>query len=194
MSVLQNLLKSLKENVAKLENEIEQQKLGDPQLWDAKTSFPFDDSEQMITWPAFEAIESIRIDARALEAAVTPSRYKLLELGLLPGRTSALNVAVSLGITDAIEEFGGEASIDRIAEKLAVNNHKLGRHAIWGCCRGAAWFSLTPLSATLRSGRIIRTLADDFIYQEISPGVFKNTRHSKSLARTSSAAQFLSLL
>ena len=127
MSVLQNLLKSLKENVAKLENEVEQQKLGDPQLWDTKTSSPFDDSEHLISWPAFKAIESIRIDARALEAAVTPSHYKLLELGLLPGRTSALNVAVSLGITDAIEEFGGEASIGKIAEKLAVNEHKLGR-------------------------------------------------------------------
>lgn len=91
-------------------------------------------SEHLITWPAFEAIESIRIDARALEAAVTPSHYKMLELGLLPVRTSALNVAVSLGVTDAIEELGGEAGIDRIAEKLAVNEHKLGMQTSRGRC------------------------------------------------------------
>jgi hypothetical protein len=127
MSFLQNLLKSLKENVAKLENEVEQLKHGGLQLWDAKTASPFDDPEHLTSWPAFEAIECIRIDARALEAAVTPSRYKLLELGLLPGLTSALNVAVSLGLTDTIEEFGGQASIENIAENLGVNEHKLGR-------------------------------------------------------------------
>ncbi|EXJ54843.1 uncharacterized protein A1O5_12909 [Cladophialophora psammophila CBS 110553] len=168
MSFLQNLLKALQDNVTRLEHEVEQHHLGTPQIWDAGASSAFDNPEHLIPWTAFEAIEKIRVDLRALEAAVTPSHVKLLELGLRPARTSALNVAVSLGITDAIEELGGSASLDKLAERLSVNEHKLGR--------------------------VIRTLATDFIYQETSPDMFKNTKHSKNLNKSGSSARFLSLL
>ncbi|KAK1728520.1 hypothetical protein CaCOL14_011768 [Colletotrichum acutatum] len=168
MSFLQNLLQSLRDNIAVLEHEVQQHDLGTPQVWDSKASTKFDDPEHLISWQAFEAIEKIRVDVRALDAAVTPNHIKLLEMGLQPARTSALNVAVSLGITDAIKDLGGDAKLEDLARRLNVNEQKLGR--------------------------VLRTLTTEYIYQEKKPDVFSNTRHSKTLEKEGSAAQFLSLL
>ncbi|KXH47147.1 hypothetical protein CNYM01_12547 [Colletotrichum nymphaeae SA-01] len=152
MSFLQVLLQSLRDNIAVLEHEVQQHNLGTPQVWDSEASTNFDDPEHLISWQAFEAIEKIRVDVRALDAAVTPNHIKLLEMGLQPARTSALNVAVSLGITDAIKDLGGDAKLEDLASRLNVNEQKLGR--------------------------VLRTLATEYVYQEKQPGVFSNTRHS----------------
>ncbi|KXH59668.1 hypothetical protein CSAL01_04748 [Colletotrichum salicis] len=168
MSFLQTLLQSLRDNIAVLEHEVDLHDVGTPQVWDSEASIKFDDPEHLISWQAFEAIEKIRVDVRALDAAVTPNHIKLLEMGLQPARTSALNVAVSLGITDAITDLGGDAKLADLASRLNVNEQKLGR--------------------------VMRTLAAEYIYQEKQPNVFSNTRHSKSLEKEGSAAQFLSLL
>ncbi|KAL2877127.1 hypothetical protein SGCOL_007519 [Colletotrichum sp. CLE4] len=168
MSFLQTLLQSLRDNIAVLEHEVDLHNLGTPQVWDPEASTKFDDPEHLISWQAFEAIEKIRVDVRALDAAVTPNHIKLLEMGLQPARTSALNVAVSLGITDAITDLGGDAKLADLASQLNVNEQKLGR--------------------------VMRTLAAEYIYQEKQPNVFSNARHSKNLEKEGSAAQFLSLL
>lgn len=187
MSFLQTLLQSLRDNIAILEHEAQQHDLGTPQVWNADASSAFDDPEHLIPWNAFEAIEKIRVDLRALDSAVTPNHIKLLEMGLQPARTSALHVAVSLGVTDAIRELGGDASLDKLAEKLSVNEQKLGRHS-------ALYRYLCKLIITEILGRVLRTLAAEHIYKETEPGVFSNTRHSKSLDKEGSAGQFMSLL
>lgn len=122
-----NLRRTLNENITKLETELERHKLGEAQIWDAAVTSEIDNPEFLIPWDIFKAIESIRVDLRALDAAITPSRYKLLELGFLPARVSALNVAACLGITDAIEELGDSAHLNELAEKLGVSEHKLGK-------------------------------------------------------------------
>lgn len=150
MTFLQNVLKSLKDNVARLEHEIEQHNLGTPQLWDTDAPHALDDPEHLIPWPAFNSIEKLCLDARALEAAVIPSHFKLLQLGLQPARSSALNVAVSLGIADAIEELQGSATLPQLAEKLAVNEHKLGKIPDIGLRAGLIFWSRSRHSCSYR--------------------------------------------
>ncbi|KAK1621458.1 S-adenosyl-L-methionine-dependent methyltransferase [Colletotrichum phormii] len=152
ISFLQTLLQSLRDNIAVLEHEIDLHDLGTPQVWDSEASTKFDDPENLISWQAYEANEKIRVDVRALDAAVTPNHIKLLEMGLQPARKSALNVAVSLGITDAITDLGGDAKLAGLASRLNVNEQK--------------------------SGRVMRTLAAEYIYQKKQPNVFSNTRHN----------------
>lgn len=130
MSYLQTLLQSLKTNIARLEKEVSQEK--DLHLFDIWSSEPYkisENPEYLLPWPAFEAIENIRVDLRALDAAVTPTHVKLIELGLGPAKTSTLSVAVSLGIAEAIEDLGGIASLDELASKLNVNANKLGKRS-----------------------------------------------------------------
>lgn len=130
MSFLQTLLHSLKQNITILETAAEQHGLlgHPPEAWNADdaASLPLDDPEHDLPWPAFAAIEKIRLDLRALDAAVTPTHLKLLDLGLQPARTSCLHVAVSLGVTDAIKALGGEAELADLATELEVNQDKLG--------------------------------------------------------------------
>ncbi|KAH7392868.1 S-adenosyl-L-methionine-dependent methyltransferase [Pyrenochaeta sp. MPI-SDFR-AT-0127] len=164
MSFLQSVLKSLRSNIDILEAEFSRQSLPSPEPFLPAVE---DKDEVLPSWAAFDAVEKIRLDVRALDAAVTPSHIKLLELGLFPIKTSCLNIAVELNISSIIDEAGGKAKLVDIADKLDVNEHKLGR--------------------------VLRSLTEEFVYQEVSPGIFSNTRHGKLLTN-GNASRFLSLL
>lgn len=128
MSLLQALLDNLRSNIDRLESETSKQRnLHLSDIWSSQPYSVNENPEYLLPWPAFEAVEDIRADLRALEAAVTPTHVKLLELGLGPARTGALNVVVELGIADAIERLGGTASLDALAIEVGVNAHKLGK-------------------------------------------------------------------
>lgn len=43
------------------------------------------------------------------------------------------------------------------------------------------------------AGRVLRLLAGEFIYREVSPGVFANTRHSLGLQKETKAYHFIRL-
>ncbi|VUC25701.1 unnamed protein product [Clonostachys rosea] len=126
MSLLQNLIKSLTSNVQELESVMSTSGDGSlPHLYESKPYAPFDDENCNPPWPAFMLTEKIRADVRALEAAVTPTRQILLANTLVASKPAALSAAATLGVTDAIIQLGGRASVEQLAKSLQVNEAKL---------------------------------------------------------------------
>lgn len=121
--LLQALLSSLKANIERYESELGESSI---HLWEPELHEGIDDPENLMPPGAFHALDKIRTDLRAIDATVTPTRFKLIELALAAIKPSALNVAVTLGISDVIEEFGGSATIEQLARRLDVNENKLG--------------------------------------------------------------------
>lgn len=167
MSYLSTLRKSINDKLGKLEEELGPNT--QPHLFNAKPWPYLDGTEDLPPQPMFDLLESLRLDLRALDAIITPSRFKLVEVGNLPYKVAALETAVLLNVAEAIESppFNGMAPLIDLAKQLDVNTHKLGR--------------------------ILRLLTGDFIFQEVSPGTFKNTRHSSAL-RAPGARSFLSFI
>ena len=134
MSLLQTLLDSLMENIAKLEGElISEHGSSFPHLYEPKAYDQLDDVSRNPPKGAFSLIDKIRLDLRAVEATVTPSREIILNLSFLGCKSSALSTAASLGVTDAIIEMGGTARLSDLAKKLTVNENKLGAKPVGNC-------------------------------------------------------------
>ena len=164
------LVDGLKSNLCELEAELPAKNL--PYLWDPQPYEELDNPEALPSHKAFSLIEKIKTDLKAIEALVTPNHFKLFELGNLQFKVAALNAAVTLDLAGELSKLGGQASLHELAEKVNANEHKLGI-VPWV----ASW--LCDLDVT---GRILRTLAAEYIFQEVSPDVFKHTRHSTALA------------
>jgi hypothetical protein len=169
MSLLANLRAALNSNLDRLEQAIANNTTClPPHLFEAKPYPLFDDAYQLPPQHIFDLVEKIRLDLKAVDSLITPTRFKLVEQGMLSYKVAALNTAVGLRIADHIEKLGGSASLADLAKEADVNTHKLGR--------------------------ILRVLAAEFIFQETSPDVFANTRHSIALAGSTGARSFLSFI
>ncbi|KAI1608899.1 S-adenosyl-L-methionine-dependent methyltransferase [Exophiala viscosa] len=176
MSILSTLADTLRHNLCELELELPQS--SSPHLWSAQPCAGLDDPERLPSQKAFDLINKIRIDLKAVEALITPNQLKLIDLANLQFKVAALNTVVLLNVAGALDELGGEASLGKIAAKVNANEHKLG---------------IRSYSTYKGKGRILRVLTAEFIFQEVSPNVFKHSRHSTSLSLPG-ARSFLSMI
>ncbi|CAI7606850.1 unnamed protein product [Penicillium glandicola] len=164
MSLLQNLALSIQDNVRQLESEVGEDQ---NQFFAHKPVVSkFDDLSYTHSQVAVELIDKLRADIKALEAAITPAKYKLTNLGLSSIKASALDVAIELDITDRIEAMGGSVTIDELATKLQVNANKLGH--------------------------VLRILAAEGVFVETTPNNFSNTRHSLELTSAGNGKDMIS--
>lgn len=126
MSLLQNLAAAIKANVGLLQEQLANDGASNETLFlnDARASF-LDDPAYLPPVAAFNTIEKLRVDLRALESAITPTRYKLADVAMLTVKTSALEVASDLGVADHIDAAGGSVALDALARGLSVNENKL---------------------------------------------------------------------
>ncbi|KEF59858.1 uncharacterized protein A1O9_04706 [Exophiala aquamarina CBS 119918] len=168
MSLLACLGDTISHNLRQLDEQLSPSHGDSPHLWDPTPYGRLDDTDRLPSQDAFRLIDKIRIDLKAVEALITPTHFRLVELGLLPYKVAALNTVVSLNVADTLTELGGVASLYDLALKLNTNEHKLGR--------------------------IMRVLTGEFIFQEVSKGVFKHSRHSIGLTRSLGARSFMSFI
>lgn len=132
MSYLSVLRKSLNDKLLQLETELSATTNDElPHLLEARPYSPFDNADNLPSQKAFTLVNEIRTDLSAVDSLIQPSRFKLVELGMLHYKAAALNAAVVLQVADAIEALGGEASLADLAKKVDVNEHKLGIFASW---------------------------------------------------------------
>lgn len=125
--MLQTLLKELQINIAAL--EVSLSATGDgalPHIFEAEPYALLDDESKTPPWGAFECIDKIRLDLKAIEAAVTPTSKAYLQTVFLPAKSSALSTAAVVGVTDAIIDLGGKASLTELAVRVHLNEQKLG--------------------------------------------------------------------
>lgn len=142
MSYIAILRKSLNDNLQQLESELSaSSNSGLPHLLDSRPYPGLDDAENLPTKKAFDLVNKVRVDLKALDALVTPNQVKLVELGTLHYKSAALNAAIVLNVADAIESFGGEAPLQDLARHVQANEHKLGTH-----------FEITYLSPATNKG------------------------------------------
>lgn len=121
------MLKELQVNISNLETALAA--TGDgalPHLFEAEPYAPLDDESKTPPWDAFSCIDKIRLDLKAVEAAVTPTAKVYLQNVFLPAKSSALSTAAVLGVTDAIMELGGKAHLTVLADRVGANEQKLG--------------------------------------------------------------------
>jgi hypothetical protein len=126
MSMLTALADTLSTNLRQLDTLLTQQSGSSPHLWDAKPYPGLDDTVNIPSREAFQLIDNIRTDLRAAEALVTPTHFKLVELGLTQYKVAALGTAVKLNIANTLTELGGTATLREIAQRARTNEHKLG--------------------------------------------------------------------
>lgn len=126
--MLTTLADTLANNLRQLDVQLSQPHGDSPHLWDPTPYGGLDNTRILPSQEAFQLIDKIRVDLKAVEALITPTHFRLVELGLLPYKVAALNTAVSLNVADALTELGGEASICDLALKINTNQHKLGKN------------------------------------------------------------------
>ncbi|CAK7206786.1 hypothetical protein SEUCBS139899_009592 [Sporothrix eucalyptigena] len=110
MSILKNLLKQLQADIASLESAL--RATGSlSHIFEAKPYGPLDDEGGSPPWPAFVNFEKIRLDLKAIEAAVMPtSKGGQAPLKALADRIGAneQNLAVggmaAAGLTDNLTD------------------------------------------------------------------------------------------
>lgn len=126
MSLLQNLAAAIKANVDLLEAQLADGGAPTESLFlnDSRASF-LDDPAYLPPVAAFNTIDKLRVDLRALESAITPTRLKLADVAMLTVKTSALEVAADLGVADRIDAAGGPVALNALASGLSVNENKL---------------------------------------------------------------------
>lgn len=126
MSLLQNLAAAIKANVDLLEKQLANDGASNEPLFlnDSRASF-LDDPAYLPPVAAFSTMEKLRVDLRALESAITPTRFKLADVAMLTVKTSALEVASELGVADQIGAAGGTVALGALASGLSVNENKL---------------------------------------------------------------------
>ncbi|KAK6369519.1 hypothetical protein LTS17_009425 [Exophiala oligosperma] len=123
MSLLLTLADTLSQNLRRLDSQFPDGT--SPHLWDARPCPALDDVRQLPPQEAFDLIDKIRVDLKAVEALIVPSHFRLVELGLLQYKVAALNTVVSLDVANALTELGGHASLHDLAVKVQTNEHKL---------------------------------------------------------------------
>lgn len=128
--MLATLGDTLAHNLRQLDKQLSQSQGDSPHLWDPTPYGGLDDTGSLPSQDAFHLIDKIRIDLKAVEALITPTHFKLVELGLLPYKVAAVNTVVSLNVADALTELGGMASLHDLSIKLNTNEHKLGNHSV----------------------------------------------------------------
>lgn len=126
MSLLQNLAAAIKANVDLLEAQLANDGASNDPLFlnDSRVSF-LDEPAYLPPIGALHTMEKLRVDLRALESAITPTRLKLADVAMLTVKTSALEVASELGVADYINAAGGPVALDTLASGLSVNENKL---------------------------------------------------------------------
>lgn len=135
MSLLLTLADTLSQNLRRLDSQFPDGT--SPHLWDARPCPALDDVRQLPPQEAFDLIDKIRVDLKAVEALIVPSHFRLVELGLLQYKVAALNTVVSLDVANALTELGGQASLHDLAVKVQTNEHKLGKVSYLYCCQRA---------------------------------------------------------
>ncbi|KAJ4290825.1 hypothetical protein N0V90_010020 [Kalmusia sp. IMI 367209] len=127
MSYLSVLRTALNDKLQQLEDVLAEDPTHSlPHLLEARPYQPFDDPDTLPSQDIFELVEKVRVDLNALDALITPTRFKLVELATAHYKVAALNVAVLTNVSGEIESFGGEANLGQLAQKVGVNEHKLG--------------------------------------------------------------------
>ncbi|KAK4940362.1 hypothetical protein LTR10_019468 [Elasticomyces elasticus] len=124
MPLLSTLADTLGRNLLELESELPGN--SSPHLWSAQPYAGLDDPEHIPSQKAFDLINRIRVDLKAVEALITPNQLKLIELANLQSKVAALNTAVLLNLAGALDQLGGQASLGVIATQVNANEHKLG--------------------------------------------------------------------
>lgn len=124
MPLLSTLADTLGRSMRELESELPQN--SSPHLWSAQPYDGLDDPQHLPSRKAFDLINKIRVDLKAVEALITPNQLKLIELANLQFKVAALNTAVLLNVADALDQFGGQASLRKLAAQVNANEHKLG--------------------------------------------------------------------
>ncbi|KPI41905.1 uncharacterized protein AB675_5495 [Cyphellophora attinorum] len=118
-SYLSALRASINDKLLQLEDQISSaDPHSRPHLFEA-TPWPFlDDPEYLPPQPVFDLLDDLRLDLRALDSLVTPTRFKLVEIGNLPYKVAALETAVLLNVAEAIESapFHGYAPLADLAK------------------------------------------------------------------------------
>lgn len=170
-SYLSALRESVNEKLHTLENVFTKIGAPPPHLIEAKPYELLDHADNLLSVEAFTLLQQLRLDMRALDSILLPTRFKLVEQGMLPYKSACLNTAISLDVATTIEELGGSATLTAVAKSCnrgkGANAHKLGR--------------------------VLRTLAAEFIFVETAQDVFSNTRHSLALTGTG-AKSFLGFI
>ena len=124
--MIKALVSSIKANADELDQRLKQSNTqGELFIYDAKPSL-FDDPERLDEREVLALRERLSIDIKALESLITPARQKLAHISLLPLKTSALRVALELGVADAIKAAGGSIELGELAQIVFVNENKLG--------------------------------------------------------------------
>ncbi|KUJ06319.1 S-adenosyl-L-methionine-dependent methyltransferase [Mollisia scopiformis] len=127
MSYLSILRTSLNDKLQQLETQLSASiHSSSPHLLEAYPYLAFDDADNLPSRKVFDLMEQIHIDLKAVDSLITPTRFKLVDLGTLHYKSAALNAAVELNVAEVIEVFGGEVTLEDLAKKLDVNEHKLG--------------------------------------------------------------------
>lgn len=165
MPLLSELASLVQQNALDLEAELAAMNGGAAPDLSLESPEPalIDDPAFIPSVQAFNLMEKLRASISALESAFTPSKEKYALIAMSPLQTKALNIAVELGVSDAIDAAGGEVELTELARRLAVHPNKLGH--------------------------IMRILACKHIYVERRPGVFANSRHSTSLRHNTVGAK-----
>lgn len=127
MSSLQSILESLSTTVQQLQQQLHTQNIpiNDFHLYEQNPSI-IDEPSYLPPSYVFNLLERLRVDARALEAAVTPTRHKLTQLALAQTKASALEAAVELKVANNIAEAGEYGiRLEELAHKCGCNANKL---------------------------------------------------------------------
>jgi hypothetical protein len=186
MSPITVLAETLSTNLRELDTLLKASHGSSPHLWEPRPYEGLDDPTQPPELDAFNLIDKIRTDLKAVEALITPSHFKLVELGLVQYKVAALNTAVSLNVADALVELGGHASLGDLASKVGTNEHKLGE-------RSQVHYP-SCFNTEIRPGKIMRVLTGEHIFQEVSKNTFSHSRHSMTLAGSPGARSFMSFM
>lgn len=134
MSFLSAIRVSINQKLDLLEDELQKTGHSPPHLLEAKPYAVLDDAENLPSQKVFDLIEQVQLDVDALQSLLTPTRFKLVELGMLHYNSAALNVVVQADVAQIIESLGGEAQLKDIAQRVSLNEHKLGIFTrLWRC-------------------------------------------------------------
>lgn len=150
MSIIKNLVSSIKANAERLEQRYEECGLSDEIfLYECRQS-RLDDPDRLDDFEALSLREKLLVDCRALEGLITPSRHKLSHISLLPLKTSALRAALELGVADAIESAGGSMQLGELAQAVSANENKLGFCLLFCSRRSQLMFHRSSITSSDR--------------------------------------------
>ncbi|KAH7155943.1 S-adenosyl-L-methionine-dependent methyltransferase [Dactylonectria macrodidyma] len=125
-------------------------------LNDVVQSGPFD-GDQPVPEEAWHLAQGIVTDCYQLTSILTPTRIQAMKLAFSAGLETAIGIAAHFKIADVIEERGGKATVQELADTVGTDASKLAN--------------------------ILQALSSRHTFVESVPGVFSNNRHSRSLQK-----------